>query len=98
MAIKPSLRLTDRGGDVIDLIWRSWKSRHRFTSATWDFLVSYLKNEFFRRRLTNKAYNKRAKDLVKLYLEVLHTFTNFMRMKYKLPEIKGCVQVNGLDM
>jgi len=64
VAIKPSLKLTNSGSDVIDVTWRSWKARHKFMSATWDFLISYPKNEYFKRRLTNEAHNKRTKDLV----------------------------------
>jgi len=38
------------------------------------------------------------KDLVKNYPKVFHMFLNFMRIKYKLPKIKGGVKVSGLDI
>lgn len=97
-SIKPALKFTDTGGDVIDATWRSWKARHRFTSATWDFLLSYPKNEYFKRRLTYEASGKRAKDLGKTYPEVFYMFTHFMKMKYKLPRLVGGVQVRGVDI
>jgi len=34
MDIKPALEVVDKGGDVIDETWRSWKARHRFSSAS----------------------------------------------------------------
>ena len=51
MALNPDLHFTDKGGDVLDDVWRQWKQRHRFTIASWDFLLSAPKADYFRRRL-----------------------------------------------
>jgi hypothetical protein len=98
MDIKPSLVFFDKSGDVIGETWRDWKIRHRFTSGTWDFLISYPKPEYYRRRLQNDAWTKRAKDLADKFPEVLHMFTRFMKMKYQLQEPSGGVQVRGIDV
>ena len=45
MALKPSLDLIDAAGDVVDDSWKAWKARHMFSSASWDFLISYPKAE-----------------------------------------------------
>jgi len=37
MDIKPTLKVVDKGGDVIDETWKDWKACHRFTLASWDF-------------------------------------------------------------
>ena len=61
MALNPDLYFTDEGGDVIDDVWRQWKLRHQFTTASWDFLLSAPKADYFRRRLQNEAWSKRSK-------------------------------------
>ena len=38
----------DEGGDVLDDVWRQWKERHQFTTASWDFLLSAPKADYFR--------------------------------------------------
>ena len=48
MALNPDLKFTDKGGDIIDDVWRQWKQRHRFTTASWDFLLSFPKADYFR--------------------------------------------------
>ena len=55
MDIKPTFQYTDAKDDVIDKAWQSWKARHRFSSATWDFLLSHPKAEYFKKRLRNDA-------------------------------------------
>ena len=97
MAIKPSLKFLDSGGDVIDSEWKAWKARHRFTSATWDFLLTHPSADYFKKRLRNDAWSKRAKDLEKQFPEVLHMFMRFMKLKYRLPEPAGGVKMRGLD-
>lgn len=97
MDFKPSLKFFDNGGNVIDAAWRSWKARHCFTSASWDFLLTHPSAEYFKRRLRNDAWRKRAKDLQKQFPEVFHMFSRFMMLKYQLPEPPGQVQVRGID-
>ena len=63
MALNPDLHFTDEGKDVIDDVWRQWKQRHRFMTASWDFLLSAPKADYFRRRLHNKAWSKRITDM-----------------------------------
>ncbi len=93
MDFKPSLMFIDNGGDVIDTTWRAWKVRHRFTSASWDFLLLHPSTEYFKKRLRNDAWWKWAKDLEKQFPEVLYMFKRFMKLKYQLPELAGGVQV-----
>ena len=97
MALKPSLDLIDAVGDVVDDSWKAWKARHMFSSASWDFLLSYSKAEYFKRRLQNKAWTRGAKDLEKQLPEVLHMFNRFMKLKYQLPKPAGGVQIRGVD-
>ena len=63
MAFNPDLHFIDEGGDVIDDVWRQWKLRHRFTTASWDFLLSAPKADYFRRRLQNEAWSKHITDM-----------------------------------
>ena len=63
MALNPDLHFTDEGGDVIDDVWRQWKQRHRFTTASWDFLLLAPKVDYFRRRLQNEAWSKHITDM-----------------------------------
>ena len=51
MALNLDLKFTDEGGDVIDDVWRQWKQRHLFMTASWDFLLSFPKVDYFRRWL-----------------------------------------------
>jgi len=41
---------------------------------------------------------KWAKDLAKDFSKVLHMFTQFMNLKYKLPDLQGGVEVCGIDI
>ena len=68
-----------------------------FSSASWDFLLSYPKAEYFKRRLQNEAWTRWAKDLEKQLSEVLHMFNRFMKLKYQLPKLAGGVQIRGVD-
>ena len=97
MAIKPALRFFDSAGNVVDKTWQSWKTRHRFTSASWNFLLTHPKADYFKRRLRNDAWLKRAKDLDKQFPEILFMFTKFMKLKYRLPDPAGGVQIKGID-
>jgi hypothetical protein len=98
MAVKPSLVFHDVNENVIDATWRSWKARHRFTSATWDMLITLPKPGYFVKRLRNDAFTRRAKDLEKLHPEALYMFTRFMKLKYQPSDPVGEVQVRGLDI
>lgn len=97
MAIKPSLKLVDVGGDVIDSTWRAWKARHKFTSASWDFLITHPSAEYYKKRLRNEAKGKNTVELEQQHPEVLHMYRRFMTLKYRLPVPVGDVQVRGLD-
>ena len=97
MAIKPALRFFDSAGNVVDKTWQSWKTRHRFTSASWDFLLTHPKADYFKRHLQNDAWLKRAKDLDKQFPEILFMFTKFMKLKYRLPDPAGGVHIRGID-
>jgi len=57
-----------------------------------------MRAEYFKRRLQNDAWQKRAKDLEKEFPEVLHIFHTFMKMKYRLPALGGGIQVRGVDV
>ena len=63
MALNPDLKFTDEGGDIIDDVWRQWKQRHWFTTASWDFLLSFPKADYFQRQLQNEAWSKRITDM-----------------------------------
>ena len=96
MAINPTLKFFDSAGDVVEKTWKSWKARHMFTSASWDFLLMHPKAKYFKRRLCNDAWLKRAKDLEKQFPEILFIFTKFMKLKYRLPEPAGGVEIRGI--
>ena len=98
MAINPSLKFFDSASDVLEKTWKSWKVRHRFTSASWDFLLTHSKAEYFKRRLRNDAWLKRAKDLKKQFPEILFMFMKFMKLKYRLSELGGGVEIRGVDV
>lgn len=98
LAFKPSLELIDAGGNVMKDAWKAWKSRHKFTSASWDFLITHIKAEYFKKRLRNDACTKRSKDLEKDLPEVFYMFTRFMKLKYQLPMPSGGVQMRGIDI
>ena len=98
MDIKPTLSFMNVVDDVNDKSWSAWKRCHRFTSATWDFLLSHPKAEYFKRRLQNDLWRKRAKDVADKFPEVHHMFQRFMKMKYQLLEHSGEVQMRGIDI
>ena len=89
MAINPALKFFNNAGNVVDKTWKSWKARHRFTSALWDFLLTHPKAEYVKRRLPNNAWLKRANNLEKQFPEILFMFTKFMKLKYRLLEPAG---------
>ena len=98
MALNPDLHFTDKGGDVIDDVWRQWKLRHWFTTASWDFLLSAPKADYFRRRLQNEAWSKRITDMQAQFLEVHSMLTQFLKLKYRTFRSRGGVQVQGLTL
>ena len=98
MALKTNLKFLDRDGDVIDETWRSWKARHRFSSATWDFLLSHPKSDYFKKRLTNEGWTKRVTQLAKQHPEVLYMYQQFLKLKYNLPKAKGKLNFRGMNL
>lgn len=48
MAIKPSLKFQNADLNVNHETWQLWKNDHLFTTATWDFLLTALKADYFR--------------------------------------------------
>ena len=83
--IDPLLTFVTKAGNVREEHWRKWKKENFFTATTWDFLLNAVPHQYFVKRLTNKAKNKRAhqyKD--RLLLKVLPLLKNFLKMK------KGC--------
>ena len=91
MALNPNLHFTDKGGDIIDNVWRQWKQRHRFTIASWDFLLSTPKADYFRRRLQNEAWSKRITDMQAQFPEVHSMLTHFLKLKYRTFRLRGGV-------
>ena len=98
MALNPDLHFTNKGGDVIDDVWRLWKQRHRFTTASWDFLLSAPKAGYFRRRLQNEAWSKHITDMQAQFPEVHSMLTQFLKLKYRTFKPWGGVQVRGVDI
>ena len=98
MALNPDLHFTDEGGDVIDDVWRQWKQRHRFTTASWDFFLLAPKADYFRRRLQNEAWSKRITDMQAQFPEVHSLLTHFLKLKYRTFRPRGGVQVRGVDI
>ena len=98
MAIKPTLKIINNAGDVDNDVWKSWKVRHRFSSASWDFLTTHPSQDYFKRRLRNDAWLKRASDLAETYPEVHFMFQKFMKLKYQLSKRSGGVQMRGMDV
>ena len=78
MALNPNLHFTNEGGDVIDDVWRQWKQRHQFTTASSDFRLSAPKAEYFRRRLQNEAWSKCITDMQAQFPEVHSKLTQFV--------------------
>ena len=98
MALNPDLHFTDEGRDVIDNVWRQWKQRHRFTTASWDFLLSSPKADYFRRRLQNEAWSKRITDMQAQFPEVHSMLAQFLKLKYRIVRPRGGVQVRGVEI
>ena len=93
MALNPDLHFTDEGGDVLDNVWRHWKQRHQFTTASWDFLLSAPKADYFRRWLQNEAWSKRITNMQGQFPEVHSMLTQFLKLKYRTFRPRGGVQV-----
>ena len=91
MAHNPDLHFTNEGGDVIDDVWRQWKLRHRFTTTSWDFLLSAPKADYFRRRLQTEAWSKRIMDMQAQFPEVHSMLTQFLKLKYRTFRPRGGV-------
>ena len=98
MALNQDLHFTDEGGDIIDDVWRQWKQRHRFTTASWDFLLSAPKADYFQRQLQNEAWSKRITDMQAQFPEVHSMLTQFLKLKYRTFRPRGVVQVRGVDI
>ena len=98
MALNPDLHFTDEGRDIIDNVWRQWKLRHRFTTASWDFLLSAPKADYFRQRLQNEAWSKHITDMQAQFPEVHSMLTQFLKLKYRTFKPWGGVQVRGVDI
>ena len=58
MNIKPSLKFLKIDGSINQILSRKWKSKHRFTTTSYDFLLTPPKADYFKKRLTNEACNK----------------------------------------
>ena len=98
MALNPDLHFTNEGGDVIDNVWRQWKQRHRFKTASWDFLLSAPKADYFRRRLPNEAWSKRIMYMQAQFPEMHSMLTQFLKLKYRTFRPRGGVQVRRVDI
>ena len=98
MALNPDLHFTNEGGDVIDNVWRHWKQRHRFTTASWDFLLSAPKADYFQGRLQNEAWSKRITNMQAQFPEVHSMLIQFLKLKYGTFRLRGGVQVRGVDI
>ena len=98
MALNPDLHFTDKGRDVIDDVWRQWKHSHRFTTASWDFLLSAPKVDYFRRWLQNEAWSKRITDMQAQFSEVHSMLIQFLKLKYRTFRPRSGVQVRGVDI
>ena len=98
MALNPDLHFTDGGEDVIDDVWRQWKLRHWFTTASWDFLLSTQKADYFQRRLQNEAWSKRIMNMQAQFPEVHSMLTQFLKLKYRTFRPRGGVQFRGVDI
>ena len=98
MALNPDLHFTNEGGDVINDVWRQWKLRHRFTTTSWDFLLSASKADYFRRRLQNEAWSKRITDMQAQFPKVHSMLMQFLKLKYRTFRPRGGVQVRGVDI
>ena len=95
MTINLLLKFKDENGDVIDRKWRDWKWAHRFTSASWDFLLTATPNEFFKKRLTNKAKNKRALNFLEKYPTISPMLQRFLQLKNRIDRPGGSIYIRG---
>lgn len=95
MTINSLLKFKNENGDVIDRKWRDWKRAHLFTSASWDFLIAATPNEFFKKRLTNEAKNKRAVDFTEKYPTICPMLERFLKLKNRINHPRGGVCIRG---
>jgi hypothetical protein len=96
MMIDPSLKFKDSKGDVIDEVWRAWKLKHLFTSASWDFLLNGIPNGFFVKRLTNEGKKKTAIDYKERpFPTVYPLLKRFLKLKNKVEQSDGDVYIRG---
>ena len=93
MTINSLLKFKDKNGDVIDREWRDWKRAHLFMFASWDFLLTATPNEFFKKRLTNEAKNKRALDFLEKYPMISPMLQRFLQLKNRCPG--GGIYIQG---
>lgn len=97
MNINKTLNFFKPDGSVDKANWKSWKKTYRFSTATFDFLLSTPSGDFFKRRLTNEAMNKRLSDMTDKFQELNDMFKSFMSHKCRLQEHAGRIQLRAHD-
>ena len=93
VAIKSSLDFRNKEGNVDDKKWRKWKKKHRFSSATWDFLQATPPAAFYSKRLANEGKTKRADDFLEKYPDVLPLFNKFILVKLRVKKLVGDMDI-----
>ena len=97
MNIDANLSFFKPDGAVDKASWKAWKEKYRFSTATFDFLLSAPPGDFFKKRLTNEAMNKRLSDMTEKFSDLNDMFKTFMSHKYRLQKPAGKIQLRGLD-
>jgi len=78
----PTMSFKDDTGNVIYDKWHAWKCRHRFSLATWDFLLKEIPSGFLYKRLANEGKNKRAEDYFDKFPNIVPILDKFLNLKY----------------
>ena len=97
MNIDSSLSFFTPDGAVDKAKWKAWKKTYRFSTATFDFLLSAPSGDFFKKRLTNEATHKRLSDMTEKFNDLNDMFKTFISHKYRLQEPSGRIQLRGHD-
>ena len=97
MNIDKNLSFFTPDGAVDKDSWKAWKKKYRFSTATFDFLLSTPSADFFKKRLTNEAVNKRLSDMTDKFDELNDMLKTFLSHKYRLQEPAGKIQLRGHD-
>ena len=91
-----TLEFTRADGVVNNEKWREWKKTHAVSVVMWSVLFYVIPAMYFAKRLTNEGKLKCACEFQDKFLEVLHLFWNFLRLKNNFSISSGSTKFRTL--